>query len=113
MERLAFGRESLAELATVRASVPKRDGLLEFRYCRKAENCPLIGLAQQKAGQIVHVDALHDDDDRAGSLVVEARQQRVREPLVRIGSLCSREGVIGLQRIVDNDDVAASTGKGA
>src|SRR5208337_219477 len=108
MERLAFGREGLAELATVRASVSKRDNLLEFRYCRKAEDFPFVGLAQQEPGQIVHMNALHDDHDRAGALIVKSRQQRVREPLIRMGSLCFREGVIGLKRIVDDDDVAAS-----
>src|SRR5208337_1714512 len=81
MERLAFGREGLAELAKVCAPVSKRDVLLEFRYCRKAEDFPFVGLAQQEPGQIVHMNALHDDHDRAGALIVKSRKQRIGEPL--------------------------------
>ena len=36
MERLAFGRESLANLPTMLVSISKRDGLLEFRDRWKA-----------------------------------------------------------------------------
>jgi hypothetical protein len=63
MDRLAFRRKRLAKLPTMRMSIPKRDGLLEFRNRRKAEELPFTGLAQQKAGQIIHVDALHDNCD--------------------------------------------------
>jgi hypothetical protein len=59
------------------------------------------------------VDALHDDHDRSCALVVKAGQQRIHEPLVGCGSLCLRQGVIRLERIVDDDDVAASTGQRA
>ena len=87
MERLAFGRESLANLPTMLVSVSKRDGLLEFRDRWKAEEFPFVGLAQQKAGQIIHVDSLHDNHDCTGALVVEARQQRIGEPLIGCGAL--------------------------
>src|SRR5271157_484075 len=109
MERLAFGREGLAELATVRASVSKRDNLLEFRYCRKAEDFPFVGLAQQEPGQIVHMNALHDDHDRAGALIVKSRKQRIGEPLIGPRSLGLRPGVVGLERVINDDDPAAST----
>jgi hypothetical protein len=34
---------------------------------------------RNEGGQIVHVNALHDDDDRSRALIVETRDQRVRE----------------------------------
>jgi hypothetical protein len=45
------------------------------------------------------VNALHDDDNRADARIVEARQQRVREPLVRAGALGFGKGVDRLQRV--------------
>ena len=46
------------------------------------------------------MDALHDDDDRAGAFVVEAGQQGVLEPFVGRIALGLGIGVVGLQRIV-------------
>ena len=59
------------------------------------------------------MDALHNDDNRACTLVVETRQQRVYEPLIGGRALRFRKGVIRFQRIVDNDDIAAAAGQGA
>ena len=75
MDRLAFRRKRFAKSPTMRASIPKRDGLLKFGNRRKAEELPFTGLAQKKAGQIIHVNPLHDNYDRAGALVVEAPAQ--------------------------------------
>ena len=59
------------------------------------------------------MDALHDDDDRAGAFVVEAGQQGVLEPFVGGVALGFGMGVVGLQRIVDNNQVAAAAGERA
>lgn len=48
----------------------------------KAKHFPLVGLGEQESCQVVHMDALHDDDDGARSFVVEAGQQGVVEPLI-------------------------------
>ena len=45
----------------------------------------------------------------ASALVVEAREQGVREPLIRRRSFCLRHRVVGFQRIVDDDDVTAAS----
>ena len=79
----------------------------------KVKDLPFIGLAGHEAGQVVHMDALHDDDDRAGAFVVEAGQQGVLEPLVGGVALGFGMGVVGLQRIVDNNQVAAAAGERA
>ena len=65
------------------------------------------------ADEIVLVQPLHDDDDRAATLVVEALIERVVEPLV--GGFAPRVGkrVFRLQRIVDQDDVGAAPGQHA
>ena len=55
------------------------------------------------------MNTLHDDHDRARALVVKAGEQRIREPLIGCQPLCFGQGVVRLQRIVDDDDVAAST----
>ena len=75
------------------------------------ENLPFIGLAQQKACQIVDVNALHYDDDCSRPLVVETGQQRIDVPLVSCRPLSFRHGVIRLERVIDDDDVAAAAGQ--
>ena len=88
MKRLAFGRESFADVPEMRAAISKRNGLFELGNRREAQKLPFVGLTQQKAGQVVHVNALHDDYDGAGPFVVEARQQGIGEPLIGCGTLC-------------------------
>ena len=51
VERLSFGGQGLAEFATVRASVSKWDGLLEFRYRRKAKNFPFVAKIKDAGGK--------------------------------------------------------------
>jgi hypothetical protein len=87
-----------------------RNILVDLGDGGKVEDLPLIGLAGHETGQVIHMDALHDDDDRAGAFVVEAGQQGVLEPFVGRIALGLRRGVVGLQRIVDNDQVAAAAG---
>jgi hypothetical protein len=54
-----------------------------FRNGRQAHDGPPVFAAKDEPGQIVKVNPLHDNDDRASALVIQARQQSVREPLVR------------------------------
>lgn len=59
------------------------------------------------------MESLHHHDDCAVDLVIQPRQQRVLVPLY--GFLPDGFGlcILGLDRIIDNDDVAASAGEGA
>jgi hypothetical protein len=70
-------------------------------------------LRRHQLAAIVHVNALHDDDDRAGAFVVEAGQQGVLEPFVGRIAFGLGIAVVGLQRIVDNDQIAAAAGQRA
>lgn len=59
--------------------------------------------------QVIHVQPLHDDDDGAGTLVVQTTHHRVVDPVVS-GSACRvRQGFIGFERVVDQDQVAPQT----
>src|ERR1700758_4016842 len=113
VERLALGRQRFARFAAIGSLRREGDRLVAVGNRWKAENIPFVGLGQEKAGQVVDVDALHHDHDRARALVVKAGEQRIREPLIGCQPLCFRQGVVRLQRIVDDDDVAASTGQRA
>jgi hypothetical protein len=79
----------------------------------QVEDLPFIGLAGHEAGKVIHMDALHDDDDRAGAFVVEAGQQGALEPFVDRIALGFGMGVVRLQRIVDDNQVAAAAGERA
>jgi hypothetical protein len=65
------------------------------------------------ARQIVFVQAVHDQDDRTRELVVEPAVEGVVEPLVRRLTLGLRQCLLGLQRIVDDDEVGAAAGQHA
>jgi hypothetical protein len=77
---------------------------------RKAEDLPIL-LRQHVADQIVLVQPVHDQDDGARLLVVEARVEGMVEPLVGGPPLGLRERLLGLQRIVDDDDVGTPPGQ--
>ena len=85
-----------------------RDGRQELRDFPISLDWP-----EQEARQVVHVDALHGDDNCTRALVVETGQQRIREPLIDGGPSLIRESVVRLEGVVDDDEVSASTGKGA
>ena len=59
------------------------------------------------ADQVLGVQALHDDDDGAAALVVEAGVERVVEEIVDLLPLHPRADVLGLDRVVDDDEVGA------
>lgn len=70
-------------------------------------------LSHDMADEIVLVQALHDDDDHALRLVVEARVQGAVKPLIGRLALNVGNGFVGLERIVDNDQIGAATGQDA
>ncbi len=53
------------------------------------------------------MQAVHDQHDGAAELVVEAAVEGVVEPFVRRLALGLRQGLLGLQRVVDDDQVGA------
>src|ERR1700722_12668069 len=57
--------------------------------------------------------ALHDDKDGAAPLIVEPGDQRVLEPFIRAIALDVRIGVIRLQGVINDDEVAAAAGQSA
>src|SRR5580704_18282906 len=67
---------------------------------------PLL-LLQDMADQIVLVQALHKNDDAAGALVIEPSVKGVIVPVVGRLALGCRERLIGLQRVINNDDIGA------
>ena len=115
-ERLARRIERLARQPPERPSARERrlDGvrLVLFGDRRKRDDVP-AALPQDVAGEIVLVQALHDDDDRALLLVVEPRIERRIEPVVGGGAAALRHRVGRLQGVVDQDHVGAAAGHDA
>ncbi len=67
-------------------------------------------LGQHLADEIVLVQPVHDQDDGARLLVVEAAVKGVVEPLVGRLALDLRQRLLGLQGIVDDEEVGAAPG---
>jgi hypothetical protein len=63
------------------------------------------------AGEVILVQPVHDQDDGAAELVVEAAVEGVVVPFVRRLALGLRQGLLGLQRVVDDDDVGTAPGQ--
>ena len=74
------------------------------RRSQEAKDFPLVGCFRREPS-IVHVNALHDNNDGTGALVIEARQERVPEPLVRRCSLGLRNFIKRLQRVIYDDGI--------
>ena len=68
-------------------------------------------LSEQVAGEVVLVEALHDNDDDAGALAIEAAVEGVIEPFVGGGALGLGERLVGLEGIVDDEEVGATSGE--
>jgi len=63
------------------------------------------------AGEVVLVQAMHDQHDGTPELVVEPAVEGVVVPFVRRLALGLRQGFLGLQRIVDDDQVGTPPGQ--
>ena len=68
---------------------------------------------EHMTGQIVLMQALHDQHDRAVQLVVKSAVERVVVPVVDHFALALRLGVQRLDRVVDDDRVGAAPGQDA
>src|SRR5207302_3289378 len=114
-EWLALRVQRLALTAPEAARSPDRlDAvhLVGFGDCRKAQDFPVL-LSEHVADEVVLVQPLHDEDDRAVPLVVEPAVQGVDEPLVaglpqRLG-----ERLLRLQGIIDQDEVGTPSSQHA
>ena len=76
--------------------------LVGFGAGREAENLPRL-LREDMADEVVLVQPLHDNDDRAVPLVVEAAVKGVIVPCIGTVSLRCGERLVGLQRVIDDD----------
>ena len=67
-----------------------------------------LTLLQQITRKIIQVQSLHDHDDRAPGLVVEAGEQCIGEPLLDRLPALFRLCVLRFERIIDDDHVSAA-----
>src|SRR5208283_3764887 len=70
----------------------------------------LAVLLQDVANQIIRVKSLHDDYDHAVPFVVQPRVESAIEPIVDPGSLCFGIRLLGLDRVVNDNEVTAPSG---
>ena len=61
------------------------------------------------AYQIIFVESLHDDNDASGRFIIETTDQRMVIPVIYSLALCVRIGFLGLERVVDDNEIPAST----
>ena len=70
-------------------------------------------LGQEMSGQVALVQALHDDDDDAGALVVEPARVGLVEPVERALALGLAQRLARIVRVVDDQHVGALAGRRA
>src|SRR5438552_17357833 len=112
LERLAVGMQRLAQ--TTGEASRSQDCLdpvllVLFGDGREAQNFPRL-LAEDVADEVVFVQPLHDDDYGAMLLVVLPAVEGVVIPFVGELPLCVGGRLLGLERIIDQDDVGAAPG---
>src|SRR5579863_9968 len=109
---LARWMENIASSAPMRSAFPKRNIQLLVSDCRQIEMVP-AALSKQIASKIVFVEPLHNGDDRAGLFVVETRNQGAAIPVDHPLSCLLGINLVGVEGIVDNDQIRAASGEGA
>src|SRR5262245_6338339 len=98
----------IAGLADVNASFPKGNGFLLDGNGRQIKVGPST-LPQKMAGQIVLVQALHNRDNSARLLSIQPRDQSPSIPIDDSLPGGFRQGVVRIERIVDDDEIGAAT----
>ncbi len=79
---------------------------------RKAHHLRVF-LGQHMAGEVVFVQPVHDQHDRASRLVVEPAVERRIVPFVGALPVPIGQRLLGLQRVVDDDQIGAAPGQHA
>jgi hypothetical protein len=79
---------------------------------RKGDHLPRL-MFEHVPDKVVLVQPLHDQDDAAVLLVIEPTEQAVVVPFVHRLALRIGERLIGLEGVIDNNDVAATAGQNA
>jgi len=79
---------------------------------RERDDVPSFPL-EDMADEVVLVQALHDDDDHAAGLVVEAGIERAVKPFVAGKAATFRHRIGGLEWIVDQNEIGATAGEHA
>jgi hypothetical protein len=93
------------------ATGPQRDRLIHLCDGGQIEMVEAAVL-EKVADEIVDMQALHDDHDRILGLVVEPGQERIRVPLPKIVASGLGLRLLGLEGIVDDQEVAATARSG-
>ena len=96
LERLTLRRQHFARRPVKGDAIPTQNGLVRIRDGGQAQYLPLVRLRQQKPREIIGVYALHDNNDGAGSLVIQSGQQDIFVPFVDLIAPGLGEGIVGL-----------------
>src|SRR5262245_26729825 len=81
------------------------DALLYFSDGSKTQVRPFF-LILEITDKVIHVQPLHDNNDRILRLIVEARKQRIAKPLRHIFACKFRMSVLRFERIIQNNEIA-------
>ena len=112
-QRFAFGMQSFARSAPNCASAigrPDDMDLVFFCYGWKPDQIPVF-LLQDVSHQIILMKPLHDNDDATRPFIIEPAVKCVVKPVIHCPALGFRECLIRFQRIINNDEVRASSGE--
>src|SRR6267378_732864 len=74
---------------------------------------PPASLLQQMTDEVIGVETLHNDNNRALRLVIQPRQQSVGVPLLQGVPGALRLRLLRFQWVVDYHEITAPTGQGA
>jgi hypothetical protein len=88
----------------MKATTAERDFLLHVSYGGQTEIIPAARL-QEVPGEIVDVQALHDQNDRAFALVIKTRGEGLLIPIDDTPPRDFRCGVVRLDWVVNNNEL--------
>ena len=110
LSALALRMENIATPAHMRSAAPELNGLLLQPDRWHVQMIP-TALSQEVASEVILMQALHDRNDGARLFVIEARDECAAIPVDHALPGRLRMDPIGVQGIVDDDQIGASSGK--
>ena len=104
--------QQVAGAPQMEASLTKWNLMFCFGNRRQIEVGPAL-LLKKMTDKVVQVQALHHHKDGVANLIVQTAEQRVGVPLLGAFAGGLRMGILRLERIVYDNEVAAAAGQGA
>jgi hypothetical protein len=106
--RLSFRVKHVADVTVMESPIADWNPFFLERDGGNVKDSPIMAILAP--AEIIVVQTLHHDDDRASLLVIQPRVERIFEPCIDVLALDVRGSIRRFERVINDHNMAAAAG---